>query len=91
MPYQIEDDPDDEDWYDDEDEPDDEESVACPECGGPVEIVASKCPACGYWLSDADRRRMWTSESKPLWLRVTAAVVLAAMLLSLFAYGMAFF
>jgi hypothetical protein len=78
------DDPDDdEDWYDDDDELDEEEAARCPECGGPVEIVTDKCPACGYWLSEADRRAMWFGTSKPMWLKVTAAIVLVAFLTSL--------
>jgi hypothetical protein len=87
----------DDDWDDDESWADDERdigeciAVPCPECGSPVEEIADKCPACGYWLSDADRRQMWPSESKPLWLRVTAAIVLAAFLVSLLAIGVTLF
>jgi hypothetical protein len=82
-------DPDDEDWYDDE--PDDEEVAHCAECGNPVHLIADKCPACGYWLSDADRRAMWAGMSKPLWLKVTALIVLVAFLLSLLAVGVNLF
>jgi hypothetical protein len=78
---------DDEDWYDDDDAPEDDEPGRCPECGEPVPSIASMCPACGYWLSDADRRALWTSESKPAWLRVTAIVVLITFLASLLACG----
>jgi hypothetical protein len=78
-------DPDDEDWYDDEDEPDDYEPARCPECNEPIHAIADKCPACGYWLSVADRRAMWAGMSKPLWVKVTAAIVLVAFLLSLLA------
>ena len=52
----FDDDDDDEDWYDDDDEPDDDEPAPCPECGEPVYAITDKCPACGYWLSEADRR-----------------------------------
>ena len=80
---------DDEDWYDDDDDAPDDEAARCPECGADVPIVADKCPACGYWLSEADRRAMWTG--KPLWLRLTAIVVLVAFLLSILGIAAAIF
>jgi len=85
------DDPDDEDWYDDDDELDDEESGRCPECGAAVHSVSDRCPACGYWLTEADRRAMWSGMAKPLWLRITAVVVLAAFLLSALGIAVAVF
>jgi hypothetical protein len=86
------DDWDDEDaWADEEDELDENDSANCPECGQLVHSVADKCPNCGYWLSDADRRAMWSSESKPLWLRVTAWIVLVAFLFTLLAIGFTLF
>jgi ribosomal protein L37E len=79
---------DDEDWYDDDDdESDEEESGSCPECGGTVYEFTDKCPACGYWLSAADRRALWSNESKPAWVKFTALVLLVALVLSL--YGIA--
>ncbi len=73
-----------EDWCDDDaDESDKEESASCPECGGTVHSFLDKCPTCGYWLSDADRRAAYPSASKPLWLRVTAVIVLLAFLAGL--------
>ena len=85
---------DDEDWYDDDsdesDDPDDE-SAPCPECGETVHVITGKCPACGYWLSDADWRAMWTDESKPLWLKVTAVVVLIVLLASMFGVAASLF
>jgi hypothetical protein len=75
---------DDEDWCDeDDDASDEEESASCPECGGTVYSFSDKCPKCGYWLTDADRRAVYPSASKPLWLRITAVVVLLAFLASL--------
>jgi ribosomal protein L37E len=83
---------DDEDaWADDEDDLDENESANCPECGQTVHSAADKCPNCGYWLSDADRRAMWSGESKPMWLRVTAWVVLVAFLFTLLAVGFTLF
>ena len=78
---------DDEDWYDDDDESDEAEAAHCPECGQPVYDFSDKCPACGYWLSAADRRAMWSGESKPAWLKITALVVLIILLLGLFGIG----
>ncbi|HJQ79344.1 MAG TPA: hypothetical protein VJ828_05280 [Lacipirellulaceae bacterium] len=75
----------DEDWHDDE--PD----ASCPECGGTVYGFSDKCPHCGYWLSAADRRAMYRGESRPLWLRVTAAIVLLAFLVCLLAFGAVLF
>jgi predicted amidophosphoribosyltransferase len=74
---------DDEDWYDDDEDEPDEEDVACPECGGPIAEIADRCPACGYWLSSADRRALRCSEATPAWIKVTAFVLLAAMLIGL--------
>jgi hypothetical protein len=80
----------DEDWYDDaDDESDDEGTAPCPECGEPVHGFTDKCPACGYWLSAADRRAMRESERKPGWLMVTAWVVLALFLIPVIAVVMA--
>jgi hypothetical protein len=78
---------DDEDWDNDDESYDDEPDACCPECGGTVYNFADKCPHCGYWISGADRRAMWPSLARPLWLRVTAIVVLLAFLASLLAVG----
>ncbi len=92
QPHMTYDDPyDDEDWYDDDDELDDEEPGRCPECGTAVHSISDKCPACGYWLSAADRHSMWSGFDKPHWIKVTAAVVLITILVSLVAAGVAFF
>ena len=74
---------DDEDWYDDESDDADDESAPCPECGEMVHVITGKCPACGYWLSDVDRQAMWSGESKPMWLKVTAVVLLVVLLASI--------
>jgi hypothetical protein len=80
----------DEPWPDDQGDLDND-AASCPECGRPVHSIADKCPACGYWLTGADRHSMWFGESKPLWLRVTAVIVLAAFLISLLAISGAIF
>jgi len=72
----------DEDWYDDDSELDDVEAARCPECGSAVHSVSDKCPACGYWLSETDRRAMWSGMAKPTWVKATALLVLVAFLLS---------
>jgi ribosomal protein L37E len=76
------DDFDDEDWHDDDDA-DATETGHCPECGRPVYEFSDKCPACGYWLSAADRRDMWSGETKPAWVKIAAGVVLVVLVLSL--------
>jgi uncharacterized paraquat-inducible protein A len=85
MPY---DDPiDDEEWYDEDDdssqEPDESETGHCPECSDPVYEFTNKCPACGYWLTDADRRRMSSGASKPTWVLVTAGIILVVLVLGM--------
>jgi hypothetical protein len=75
-------DDDDEDWYDDPAD-DDDESAPCPECGADVPVITGKCASCGYWLTEADRREIYASESQPRWLKITAVVVLAALLASI--------
>lgn len=82
---------DDEDWYDDDSDDPDDESASCPECGETVYVIAGKCPACGYWLSEADRQAMWTGESKPLWLKITAVVLLVVLLASIFGVAASIF
>jgi hypothetical protein len=77
-----------EDWLDG-DEPDEADTAPCPECGQPVDYVTEKCPACGYWLSAADRRSMWSRDSNPTWIRITAVVVLVAVVASLLIAGIA--
>jgi hypothetical protein len=83
---------DDEDWQDDgEEEPDEEAAAACPECGGPVHSMTEKCPACGYWLSDADREAMWRGTSRPRWQKATAVVIIAAFVITLLLLGWTLF
>jgi hypothetical protein len=81
MPH---DDPfDDEDWYsEDEDETyDDAKAALCPECSEPVYDFSDRCSACGYYLSAADRRRLFAGDSKPKWVLITATVILVILIL----------
>ena len=81
-------DSDDEDWYDDEEGvASDEFEADCPECGEPVPEIAGRCPTCGYWLTDADAAPHGSAASRPLWIRITVAVLLLAFLVSLLAFG----
>jgi hypothetical protein len=66
---------------DDEGSPDsdyDDDTVECPACGGEIYDDAEQCPQCGEYLTEADR----LGRGKPLWVVVTVAVVLAAVLLA---------
>ena len=81
----------DEDWYDDEEALEDVESGLCPECGAEMIDVVDKCAVCGYWLTEADRRNMWSGTSKPLWLKVTAWIVLMTFLLGVLGIAAALF
>lgn len=74
----------DEDWSEDESY-DDEESAPCPECGATIHSVLDKCPQCGYWLTDEDRRNLWSGARKPPWLMATAWIVLAVFIVPLIA------
>lgn len=32
--------------------------VECPECGVEIYVIADRCPKCGYWVMQEDRRAM---------------------------------
>jgi ribosomal protein L37E len=94
MPYQTADDWDEddepEDWSDnDDDEPEEGDEAPCPECGRQIDFQTDKCPACGYWLSAADRRAMWSGTDKPIWIKIAAVVVLVSIVASLIIAGAA--
>jgi len=91
MPSTATGDWDDEDWHDHDAALDDGDPVPCPECGKPVYDFVDHCPACGYWITSADREAHRSGTSQSGWLRTTAIIVLIVMLVSLFAGGMAFF
>jgi hypothetical protein len=86
----FDDDGDDEDWYDDGDDQDDE-SAPCPECGETVYAMSGRCPACGYWVTDEDSSALWKSESRPTWVKLTAVVLVVALLYGLFGFSMGWF
>jgi hypothetical protein len=78
-------------WTDDDAGADEEDTMQCPECNHEFVAMADKCPACGYWITEADLRVTRSGMAKPAWLRVTAAIVLAAFLFSLLSVGLAMF
>jgi predicted amidophosphoribosyltransferase len=82
---------DDEDWYDEDESFDDDPAAICPECSGTVYSFSEKCPHCGYWLSDADRRKLYPGESKPFWQRTTAVIMILVFLICLLVFGAAIF
>jgi uncharacterized protein (DUF983 family) len=83
----------DEDWPNEIDDPDadDDQSAICPECGGHMFLGADKCPACGYWLSAADRRALGTDSSQPRLIKIVAVVVLVVMLVTMLLTGVHLF
>ena len=36
----------------------DDDVTDCPECGAEIYIIADRCPKCGHWFVDKDRRAM---------------------------------
>lgn len=50
------------DDYGDESELD--ETGPCPECGVKIDVEAEMCNACGYWLTTAERHRLWDGGSQ---------------------------
>ncbi|MEM1305303.1 MAG: zinc-ribbon domain-containing protein [Planctomycetota bacterium] len=89
----MDDDPEDEydrEFYDElDDDPDDDpddECFPCPECGAEVLADAEACPACGYWITDADRTAAWRAGSASgrivtigLWALVVAVFSMLAL------------
>lgn len=59
----------------DETEDDEEPTVPCPSCGEAMHEESIRCPACGHYRSEEDS----PLPAKPLWITLTAVVVLAAM------------
>ena len=54
-------------------------------------LGADKCPACGYWLTDADHRALGSGTSQPAHIRVMAAIILAIFLIGLLIAGIHMF
>jgi uncharacterized membrane protein YvbJ len=82
----------DEDWYDDEqDDHQSDDLSGCPECGAEIYADAEQCPACGYWVTDEDRRAAeslasgWSSAVKAV-----AVGLLMMFLVSLLLWGTIF-
>lgn len=53
------------------------DTVDCPRCGREISEYAQQCPRCGAYLSDEEATRT----NFPRWVILTAAVLVAAMLL----------
>ena len=68
----------DDDWDDDGDEyawsDDEEPTVPCPYCRREIHEETVQCPYCSQYISAEDA----PSESKPLWIVITALICLAA-------------
>ncbi|TWU00366.1 hypothetical protein Pla108_13150 [Botrimarina colliarenosi] len=64
---------DDEDWQDDLDEDD---VFDCPECGAEVHAEAEACPACGYWITDAEHEAGWRAGSASQRIRLVGLWIL---------------
>jgi hypothetical protein len=82
-----------EDWSDGgyEDAPDDDEPTACPECGAAMSGHTDKCPRCGYWVTDEDRRVLRPGSKRPTWQRAVAALFILGFLLLLLLAGISLF
>lgn len=53
------------DWDNEHDEAlDVDECGPCPECGEEMDVEAEMCPACGHWLSTAERHKLWDGGSR---------------------------
>lgn len=37
---------------------DDDDVTNCPECSAEIYAIATRCPKCGHWFVEEDRRRM---------------------------------
>ena len=65
------------------DDSENETTVPCPECGSAIFLIADACPACGYWLSEDDRRTLDRKSAKPAWLTITTWVLIAVFLVGI--------
>lgn len=69
--------------YDDDDgdagDVDDSGTVDCPHCGREISEYAERCPRCGTYVSEEDA----PTRSMPRWAVITAAVLLAAMVVTM--------
>jgi len=51
-------------WEDEEYEEPATATGDCPECGAEIDVEAEMCPACGYWLTTAERHKLWDGGSR---------------------------
>ena len=75
---------------------DNDDVTDCPECGAEIYIIADRCPKCGHWFVEKDRRAMKSNrrndesiakQSKELAIVKVGAILLVAafVILGLFA------
>jgi len=70
---------DDEDWDDEYEE--DGATGLCPECRAEIDVEAEMCPACGYWLTTADRHALWDGRSPVRGVMSVGKMVLVVILI----------
>lgn len=74
----------DEDWDEEDDEASEyDETGPCPECGVDLHVDAETCFACGYWLTTADRHKLWDGGSQVRGAMSVGKVVLVVVLIAL--------
>ena len=76
---------------------DDDDVTNCPECGAEIYVIAERCPKCGHWFVEQDRRAMranrrnassMAEEARELRIvKIGAAILLALALLILLIAG----
>ena len=65
--------------FDRDDGEEDDDTVECVQCGREISAMAEQCPRCGTYVSEEDA----PTRSIPKWAVITAAVLLAGMLLTM--------
>lgn len=52
---------------------DDDDVTDCPECGAEIYIIGDRCPRCGHWFLEQDRRTMRTNRRNEASISESAA------------------
>ena len=55
----------------------------CPECGDEIDEEAEMCPSCGYWLTTAERHKLWDGASRSSDFFSTGKILLVIILVVL--------